>query len=288
MKPKRTYKDSLFRDIFNNKKRLQALYHALTGKHALLKDIRITTLRGTFFDDVKNDISFLVGNLFIVLLEHQSTLSPNMPVRMLWYVAKLYRQYLEAGIPYRKTLAALPAPLFFVFYNGTEEMPEKWELRLSDAFGGDNSTLELVVTVFNINYAKNRKILEKCRDLKCYSIFIDRVRTETRNGAALGKAIANAIHYCKENDILADYFTQKEQEEVFDMVNFKWDPELARKVWEEEAREEGREKGMKAGMEKGMLTSIRNLMKSLNLTAKQAMDALLIPAAEQDKYASQL
>ena len=280
MKPKRTYKDSLFRDIFNNKKRLQDLYHALTGKHASLKDIRITTLRGTFFDDVKNDISFLVGNLFIVLLEHQSTLSPNMPVRMLWYVAKLYRQYLEAGIPYRKTLALLPAPLFFVFYNGTEEMPEKWELRLSDAFGGDGSKLELVVTVYNINYAKNRKILENCRALECYSIFVDRVRTEARNGSTLGQAIANAVRYCRENDILADYFAQKEQEEVFDMVSFKWDPELARKVWEEEAREEG--------MEKGMLTSIRNLMKSLNLSAKQAMDALLIPSAEQDKYASQL
>lgn len=68
------------------------------------------------------------------------------------------------------------------------------------------------------------------------------------------------------------------------MVNFKWDPRLARKVWEEEAREEGKAQGM----EEGMLTSIRNLMKSLNLNAKQAMDALLIPVAEQKKYASQL
>ncbi len=134
--------------------------------------------------------------------------------------------------------------------------------------------------VYNINYAKNRKILEKCHDLKCYSIFVDLVRTEARNGATLGQAIAKTIHYCKENDILADYFAQKEQEEVFDMVNFKWDPELAMKVREEEAREEG--------MEKGILTSIRNLMKSLNLSAKQAMDALLIPPAEQEKYASQL
>ena len=117
MKPKRTYKDSMFRDIFNNKKRLQGIYHALTGQVVPLKEIKITTLRGTFFDDVKNDISFLVGNVFIVLLEHQSTLSPNMPIRMLWYVAKLYRQYTDVNMPYRSTLAPLPAPLFFVFYN---------------------------------------------------------------------------------------------------------------------------------------------------------------------------
>ena len=64
------------------------------------------------------------------------------------------------------------------------------------------------------------------------------------------------------------------------MVNMEWDQKLAQEAWFEE--------GMEKGMETGMLTSIRNLMKSLNLTAKQAMDALLIPAAEQDKYASQL
>lgn len=31
MKAKRTYKDSLFRHIFNDKKRLASLYKALTG-----------------------------------------------------------------------------------------------------------------------------------------------------------------------------------------------------------------------------------------------------------------
>ena len=83
MKPKRTYKDSLFRDIFNDKRRLQRIYHALTGKLIPLNEIKITTLRGTFFEDIKNDISFMAGNDFIILMEHQSTLSENLPLRML-------------------------------------------------------------------------------------------------------------------------------------------------------------------------------------------------------------
>lgn len=284
MKPKRTYKDSLFRDIFNNKKRLQGIYKALTGKVAPLNEIKITTLRGTFFDDIKNDISFLVGNLFVVLLEHQSTLSPNMPIRMLWYVAKLYRQYVDTRMPYRSTLAFLPSPLFFVFYNGTADMPEKWELRLSAAFGGDGSKLELVVTVYNINYAENREILERCRDLKCYSIFVARIREAVEKGATLKKAIADTIRYCKENDILSDYFATKERKEVFDMVSFKWDPEVAKQVWMEEAQE----RGEKRGAMQATLSSIRNLMETMHLTMQQAMDALKIPASEQEKYASQL
>ena len=159
MKAKRTYKDSLFRDIFNNKHRLQRIYEALTGKHVSLSDITITTLRGTFFEDIKNDISFMAGNQHIILMEHQSTLSENMPLRMLWYIAKLYRQRVDPDAPYKKTRIALPAPHFYMLYNGKDDAPAKWTMRLSDAFEENGNTLELVVTVFNINYAKNSELL---------------------------------------------------------------------------------------------------------------------------------
>ena len=96
----------------------------------------------------------------------------------------------------------------------------------------------------NINYAENREILENCRDLKCYSIFIARVREALAQGRTLRQAIIASVRYCKENDLLKEYFAQKEQEEVLDMVNFKWDPELAMQARLDDAREEGMEKGM--------------------------------------------
>nr|WP_304098415.1 hypothetical protein [Mitsuokella multacida] len=83
MKAKRTYKDSLFRHIFNDKKRLASLYKALTGETVSPKDIRITTLSGVFYNDIKNDISFSIGDRDIILMEHQSSWNPNMPLRML-------------------------------------------------------------------------------------------------------------------------------------------------------------------------------------------------------------
>ena len=71
MKVKRNYRDSLFRSIFNNKKNLLSLYNALEGTdYTDSREIRITTLRGTFFNDLKNDISFQIRNQYIVLLEH--------------------------------------------------------------------------------------------------------------------------------------------------------------------------------------------------------------------------
>lgn len=238
MKARRTYKDSLFRDIFNDKKRLQRIYYALTGEMVAVKDIKITTLRGTFFEDIKNDISFMVGNRYIVLMEHQSTLSENMPLRMLWYIAKLYRQRVKSDAPYKKTRILLPTPEFYVFYNGTDDVPEQWTMKLSEAFDKDRRTLELVVKILNINYDKNNELLQKCNDLKCYSIFVAQARHKLSEGRTLRQAIVYAIKYCKENDFLKDYFSTKEQEEVLDMVNFKWDWNRAMEVRAEEAAEE--------------------------------------------------
>ena len=124
-----------------------------------------------------------------------------------------------------------------MFYNGTDDAPAKWTMQLSDAFEENEHTLELKVTVFNINYAKNSELLQKCHDLKCYSIFVSQVRTGISAGNTLRQASTSAIQYCKEHDLLADYFAQKEQKEVFDMVSFKWDWNKAMEVRAEEAVE---------------------------------------------------
>ena len=89
---KRTYKDSLFCDIFRRKDYLQDVYRGLFGRDVSLQEIQLMTLQGTFFNDEKNDVSFLAGKRQIVLMEHQSTLNENMPLRMFWYMAKLYRK----------------------------------------------------------------------------------------------------------------------------------------------------------------------------------------------------
>lgn len=121
MQGKREYKDSLFRHIFNNKKRLASLYRALTSEVIRPRDIRINTLRGVFFDDIKNDISFCIGDKMVVLIEHQSSWNPNMPLRMLWYVSRIYGNMVGRDMAYRSTQIALPEPEFYVFYNGKQE-----------------------------------------------------------------------------------------------------------------------------------------------------------------------
>lgn len=248
MQGKRNYKDSLFRNIFKDKKRLCSLYNALSGENISPRDITINTLRGTFYNDIKNDISFEVGNHTVVLMEHQGSWNPNMPLRMLWYIGKLYRRHIDVDMAYHSKMVKIPAPKFYVLYNGSKDEPEHRIMRLSEAFEGESNSLELVADSYNINLAKGKKLLDSCYELRCYSVFVTKVQEYLAAKQELSQAIKSAVRYCRDNELMKEYFKEHEKE-VLDMVTFKWDDKRAREIAEEE------------GMEKGMLKTLCSLVK---------------------------
>ena len=286
----RTYKDSLFRDIFNHANRLPDIYEALIGGKAAPEDIVLATINETLFTGIHNDVSFIVRNQYVLLTEHQSTINKNMPLRLLMYLAETYRRYVDQDAIYKRNLIPLPAPKFYVFYNGEMEMTDRWELRLSDAFDGRKGDMDLTVGVLNINDAPHRPLLDKCHALKSYSVFVAKVREHVKNGSTLEAAVGEAVRYCIANDYLEEYFRQKQQEEVFDMLNFAWDQERALEVRAEEAREDGIKEGLSRGLSQGVLettlSAIRNMMENLGIPMEKAMDVLQIPPAERAKYAA--
>ena len=252
MQGKRNYKDSLFRNIFKDKKRLCSLYNALSGENISPRDITINTLRGTFYNDIKNDISFKVGNHTVVLMEHQGSWNPNMPLRMLWYIGKLYRRHIDVDMAYHSKMVKIPAPKFYVLYNGTKDEPEHRIMRLSEAFEGESNSLELLADSYNINLAKGKKLLDSCYELRCYSVFVAKVQDYLAEKQELSQAIKSAIRYCRDNELMKEYFKEHEKE-VLDMVTFKWDDKRAREIAKEE--------GIEEGMEKGMLKTLCSLVK---------------------------
>ena len=268
MGAKRNYKDSLFRHIFNHKARLRNLYEALSGRKVNASDIRINTLRGTFFNGVKNDISFQIKGRLVVLIEQQSSWNPNMPLRFLWYLAKLYRRQVPRDMQYHIKLVPLETPEFYVLYNGRETEPPYQVLRLEDAFEetpvGD-SLLRLDVPCYNVNATPGNELLEKCYELRSYSVFVAKVREGRDSGMTLDDAIIAAIHYCSNQDLMADYFKENESE-VLDMVSTKWDWNEALRVAKEDAAEMAREEGM----EKGRWTTLAELVHDGILSIKDA------------------
>ena len=248
---KNNYRDSLFRKYFEHPDKLAALHELLTGIPTAEQNVEIKTLKSVLFNRLKNDISFKVGDRFIVLFEHQSTINPNMPARMLLYSAMLYRKMLSKESIYSKKLIPLPAPEFYVLYNGKDPWKDNSKLYLSSAFAENQHNLELVVTVRNIRYNKDNELLQKYKPLHDYSFFVYDVEKRVASGDSLADAIRSATDYCINHNIMRDYLSAN-YEEVFEMMSLRWNEKDAKKYWQKEAREEGHAAGLAEGRAQGL------------------------------------
>ena len=248
-KAKREYKDTVFRMLFSDKKNLLSLYNAVTGRaHENAEDFEIVTLDNAVYMGMKNDLSFLLDT-HIYLYEHQSTKNPNMPLRDLFYISLEYQKYVSDKSLYSSTLQKLPAPVFMVFYNGTEEMEE---LRLSQAyehFEGEPN-LELKVMVLNINAGHNEELMKQCRMLKEYAQYVARVRGYA-GSMKLEEAVRRAIRECITEGILTD-FLRKNRAEVEMVSILEYDKEYEEKKLRQAEYKAGEQAGLKKGEQAGL------------------------------------
>ena len=223
----RQYKDRLFKFIFKDKEKLLSLYNALNSSHYTNPDdIEITTLEDVIYCKMKNDISFIIDDR-LSLFEHQSTYNPNMPLRGFLYFAKHFEKYIaknEVDI-YGSKLIEMPTPKFVVFYNGTGMAEDRKILRLTDSFtkNKEKSCMELEAIVLNINYGKNKKLMESCRSLMEYSYFVQKVKDYSQKHER-DIAIELAVDECIKENILKEILI-KNRSEVVDMLLTEYDEE---------------------------------------------------------------
>ncbi len=278
----RNYRDTLFRMLYRNKKRLLSLFNAVNGTHYdNPDDLTITTLDGVLYLGMKNDVSCII-DMMMQLYEHQSTVNPNMPLRNLFYVSDLLQKYIyEEGLDiYSRKQIKIPTPKFVVFYNGDEEQPERKEIRLSKAFSANTgeTNMELVVLQININKGQNEELKAACKTLQEYAEFTERAR-EHRKEMELEDAIRTTIDECIRDGILKD-FLLKNKAEVYHMCLYEFDVELHERVLREEEREEGRIEGRREGIREGRLVGQREGqregMQNGKKIAKQVFKAFMI------------
>ena len=280
MKTNNKYKDSVLSSLFKDNDSVRKLYNALEGV-TLPKDvpIEINTLSDVLYMGQINDISFMIGSILLIVIEHQSTINPNMPLRLLMYIARIYEKIVARRNLYKSTLEKIPLPEFIVLYNGTKPYPDKMILKLSDAFKDVAALkgttpavpdLELIVKVYNINKGHNTEIVKKCEKLYGYSFFVDKVR-ELEKKMPKEEAMKAAIDYCIKHNVLKG-FLEENSSEVFNMLITEWDTEEAKEVWFEEGFDEGIEVGMERGLEKGIekgLVETARRMKKMGMSAEQ-------------------
>lgn len=252
----RTFKDELFRMIFQEKKDLLELYNAVNNSsYEDPEDLTVTTLENVIFLGMKNDLSFLIDSQ-LNLYEHQSTWNENMPLRGLFYFVDVLRRYVEENNLnlYKEKRIALPLPRYIVFYNGDSVHSDQEEMYLSDAFPEtmrDQAALECKVTILNINKGHNELIMSKSKRIADYAYFVQAVRDNIKQTYPIRDAVIGAVDECIGKDVLADIL-RKNRAEVIDLFMTTYDEKLHKKAIEEEAREEGLAKGLAEGREEGL------------------------------------
>ena len=266
-KANKKYKDRLFRLIFSSRVELLALYNAVNDSHYTNpEELEITTLENVIYMGMKNDISFLLDDIEN-LYEHQSTYNPNMPLRGFLYLADLYRKYVEERNLdlYGRTTIKLPSPRYLIFYNGTEKMPDRLELKLSDAFmekAVAEPCLEFKVLMFNINPGHNQNLMDKCRKLKEYAAFVSSVRAHLSNGVELGDAVDDAVEECIRGGILVE-FLSRHRAEVRDVLLTEYNEQKQMELARKSARAEGRAEGKAEGKVEGKAEAVLLLLSDL-------------------------
>lgn len=180
--------------------------------------LQVVTIENAVYVMMKNDLAFILAGT-INMYEHQSTYNANMPLRFLIYLVQEYQNLLEQA----------------------EQI-----LNLSDAFISREreADLELRVRMLNINYGYNRELMEKCRVLKEYAMFVDISRQYIEQGLPRQDAVEDAIQYCIEQKILAETLT-KYRAEVLGMILEEFDKDKYERTIRSEGREEGEERANK-------------------------------------------
>jgi len=268
MQPNAQHKDSVFSLLFSKPELLRELYGALEGVELPESTpITINTLRDVLFMDRINDISFEIDGKLVVLLEHQSTVNPNLPLRMLLYIARLYEKIVSEKNIYASTQIKIPRVIFIVLYNGKADIPDRMTLKLSDMFEHadpmftteQESMLELTVKVFNINHGRNKEVAERSKTLLEYCDFIDKVKDFEKETGDRTQALKLAIQYCKEHNILKE-FLETHSTEVFNMLMTEWNWDDALAFRYKEGWQGGLKEGWQGGREEGLETTARNAL----------------------------
>ena len=257
----RKHKDSLFVDYFSKdrdwKQHFLSLYNALHGTNLQVADtvLERVNIEQVLYKSYYNDIAVLVNGQFILMIEHQSTINPNMPLRLLEYIARIYGNIVDSRAKFSRHLVPLARPEFYIFYTGNQELPPESYLYLSDAFPNQppkaDLTLELKVKVCTIKSDHPSPVVGSCPDLEQYVQFLKLVEEAKADSRA--DSLTWAIQEAVRRDILRDYLERRGGETLsILMAEYDYATDIA--VQKEEAYEDGLFAGREEGISIGLAT----------------------------------
>lgn len=231
---KRTIKDSVFTDLFQNKKYLLQLYKSLHPEDDVTEDdLTDVTIKNVLTDNIYNDLGFVVEDRLMIFVEAQSSVwTVNIIVRALMYLAQTWHDYFERTKQnlYKSKKVQMPMPEIYVLYTG-ERKTRPSEIFLSQEFF-DGKECGIDVRVKMIYDGKEGDIINQ------YVLFTKICNEQMKEHGRTRKAVMEAIRICKDRDVLREYLSNRESEVVSIMMVLYDEEEIMRSYVESERHDE--------------------------------------------------
>ena len=263
---KYTIKDSLFTNLFQDKKYLLQLYRALHPEDTEttedeLKDI---TIKNILVDSCYNDLGFTVGDKIMILTEAQTTWTMNIIIRALMYLVQSYHEYFEHRNDnlYGSKKVKLPKPELYVIFTGKRISKPEYISLSEEFFSGEECAIDVKV---KMTYdGKDNDIISQ------YVAFTKVYDEQVKLYGRTRKAVTNTINICKNRDILKEYLSSREQE-VVDMMMTLFDEEQVMRAYVESEKKEAAEKAAAEAAKKAAVISAIEMYQEIGLPVSETI-----------------
>ena len=234
VKAKRTAKNSVFLDLFQDKKNLLELYKTLHPEDtdATEDTLDIVTIDNVLTDNPYNDLGIMVGsNRLLLLLEAQANWTVNILIRILLYLAQSYHEYFERTSQslYKSKKVKMPKPELYVIFTGNKgRKPDTISLS-KEFFDGADIDIEIKAKVI---YESNKDNI-----INEYIVFCKVFNEQIKEHGMTKQAVTETIRICKDRNILKQYLSSKEVEVVTIMMSL-FDDEQIMRTYEKDIKRE--------------------------------------------------
>ena len=272
---KYTAKDSVFTDLFGNKKYLLQLYQALHPEdtETTEESIHSVTLKNILLDQSYNDLGFQVGSRLVVLVEAQASWTPNIIVRCLMYLAQTYQEYFESTGQnvYSRRKLDLPKPELYVIYTGSRKTRPDCLYLTDEFFDGNESAVEVKVKM--IYDGREGDIIHQ------YVAFTRIYNEQIKLHGRTREAVMEIIRICKDEDVLREYLRSREKE-VVDIMMMLFDDDYILRTYIESEKREAAEKAAKKAAKKAAEEATQKATQNADRKAAKNLFKLGIPVSD--------
>ncbi len=277
VKAKRTAKNSVFLDLFQDKKNLLKLYKALHPEDtdATEDKLDIVTIDNVLTDNLYNDLGIMVsGNKLLLLLEAQSSWTVNILIRILLYLAQSYHEYFERTSQslYKSKKVKMPKPELYIIYTGNKGRKPDIISLSKEFFDGADIDIEIKAKVI---YESNKDNI-----INEYIIFCKIFNEQVKAHGMTKRAVTETIRICKDRNILKQYLSSKEVEVVTIMMSL-FDDEQIMRTYEKDLKRETERETAERMIRKGKMTleEIADYIPSLSFDELKELEAEVMQLA---------